>query len=84
MSGKSMADKAISKVNARLELLHQKNISLTLNLCRLLCNGLQPYFDYVCSAWYSNLSKKLKNKIQNLQNKCIRFCLQLDKTSHIS
>ena len=41
-------------------------------------------FDYVCSAWYPNLSKKTKNRIQTLQNKCIRFCLQLDKMSHIS
>ena len=29
-------------------------------------------------------SKKLKNRIQTLLNKCIRFCLQLDKMSHIS
>ena len=26
----------------------------------------------------------LKNRIQTSQNKCIRFCLQLDKMSHIS
>ena len=45
---------------------------------------MQPHFDYACSAWYPNLSKKLKNRIQTLQNKCICFCLQLDKMSHIS
>ena len=28
--------------------------------------------------------KKIKNKIQTSQNKCIRFCLQLDKLSYIS
>ena len=32
----------------------------------------------------SNLSKKLKNRIQTSQNKYIRFCLQLDKMSHKS
>ena len=85
MSGESMAHKAISKVNARLKFLHRKNKYLTPNLCRLLCNALiQPHFDYACSAWYPNLSKKLKNKIQTPQNKCIRFFLQLDKMSHIS
>ena len=59
---------------------------LTPNLRRLLCNALiQLHFDYACSAWYPNLSKKLKKKkIQTLQNKCIRFCLQLDKMSHVS
>ena len=85
MSGESMAHKVISKVNARLKFLHRKNKYLTPNLRRLLCNALiQPHFDYACSAWYPNLSKKLKNRIQTSQNKCIRFCLQLDKMSHIS
>ena len=30
------------------------------------------------------LLKKKKKKIQVLQNKCIRFCLRLDKVHHIS
>ena len=52
---------------------------------RLLCNALiQPHFDYASSAWYTNLSRKLKNKIQTSQNKCVCFCLQLDEMSHIS
>ena len=52
---------------------------------RLLCNVLiQPHFDYACSAWYLNLTAKLKNRIQTSQNKCIRFWLQLDKMTHIS
>ena len=51
MSGESMANKVISKVNARLKFLHRKNKYLTPNLHRLLCNPLiQPYFDYACSA----------------------------------
>ena len=85
MSAESMAHKVISKVNATLKFLHRKNKYLTPNLRRLLCKALiQPHFDYACSAWYPNLSKKLKNRIQTSQNKCIRFCLQLDKMSHIS
>ena len=38
---------------------------------------IQLNFDYACSAWYPNLSKKLKNELQIAQNKCIRFCLFL-------
>ena len=80
-----MADKVISKVNARLTFLHRKNKFLALNLRRLLCNALiQPHFDYACSVWYPNLSKKLKSRTETTQNKCIRFCLELDKMSHIS
>ena len=76
MSGESMTNKVISNFNARLQFLHRKNKSLTPNLCRLLCNALiQPHFDYACSAWYPNLSKKLKSRIQTSQNKCICFCL---------
>ena len=85
MSGESMANKLISKVNARSKFLHFKNKYLTPNLRHLPCNALiQPQFDYVCSLWYPNLSKKLKNRIQALQNKCIRFCLQVSKMLHIS
>ena len=85
MSRESMAHKVISKVNAKLKFLHRKNKFLIPNLRRLLCNALiEPHFDYACSAWYPNLSKKLKNRIQTSQNKCICFCLQLDKMSHIS
>ena len=50
----------------------------------MLCSALiQPHFDYACSAWYPNLNAKLK-KLQITQNKCIRFCLKLDKMHHIS
>ena len=51
---------------------------------RLLCYTIiQPHFEYACSAWYPNLNKKRKRKLQTIQNKCIRFCLQLDSRSHI-
>ena len=45
---------------------------------------IQPHFEYECSAWYLNLTKKLKHRIQTTQNKYVRFCLQLDKLKHIS
>ena len=45
---------------------------------------IQPHFYYACSAWYPNLAKKFKHRIQTTQNKCMRFCLQLDKLKHIS
>ena len=37
---------------------------------------IQPRVDYACSVWYPNLNKKFKTKLQTLQNKCVRFCLQ--------
>ena len=79
-----MALNEIDKVNSRLKFLHRQNCFLTSPLRRLLCNALiQPLFDYACTAWFSNLSKRLKLYLQESQNKCIRFCLQLDKRSKI-
>ena len=80
----SIALKVINKINPRLKLLQRKK-KLTPALRRLLCNSLiQPHIDYASSAWYTSLTQKMKNKIQITQNKCIRYCLQLPKMTHIS
>ena len=58
---------------------------MTPGLRRMLCNALiQLHFEYACFALYPNLNAKLKKKLQIMQNKCIRFCLKLDKMHHIS
>ena len=85
MSGEAMTLNVVNKINNKLKCLHRKNSFFTPGLRRLLCNALiRPHFDYVYSAWYPNLTKKLKHRIQAIQNKCMRFCLQLDKLKHIS
>ena len=78
-----MALKVINKINSRLQFLYRINRYLLPHLKTFLCNAIiQPHFNYVCSAWYSNLNKKFKNKLQIIQNKCIRIYLQLDSRSH--
>ena len=85
MSGESMALKVTNKINSRLKFIHRKNKFVTPALRRLLCNALiQPHFGYASSAWYSNLTQKMKSKVQITQNKCIRYCLQIDKTTYVS
>ena len=84
LSGASVALNIIDKVNSHLKFLQRQNQFLTPPLHRFLCNALiQPLFDYVCTAWFSNLSKRLKLRRQVSQNQCIRFCLQFDKRSKI-
>ena len=79
-----MALNVIDKINSRLNFLHRQNRFLPPHLRRLLCNELiQSLFDYGCTAWFPNLSKKLRFRLQATQNKCIRFYLQLDKMSRI-
>ena len=85
MSQESMALKVIKKINQKLKFLYRKNRFFTRELRRLLCNAIiQPHFDYACSSWYPNLTRKLKKKLQVMQSQCIRVCLQLDKMSTIS
>ena len=84
--GEITALRVIEKINSkRLKFLYRKNRFLDVPLRRLLCNALiQPHFDYACTAWYPNLSKKLKDKLRGTQNKCIRFYLKLQSREHIS
>ena len=78
LSGEDMALKVLEKVNGRLKFLYRQGKYLNPRLRRMLCNTLiQPHFDYASSAWYPNLCKGLKGKLQIVQNKCIRFCLYL-------
>ena len=85
MSGKAMALKVVNAINNKLKFVYGRNSFLTPALRCVLCNALiQSYFDYAWSAWYPNLTKKLKYRIQTFQNKCMPFSLQLDKWKHIS
>ena len=85
MSGEIMALRVIEKINSTLQFLYRKSRFLDVPLRWILCNALfQPHFDYACTAWYPNLSKKLKDKLQVTQNEYIRFCLKLQSREHIS
>ena len=82
LSGKPMALKTWNKLNGK-PIFYRKNNFRTPTLCKILCNALiQSYFDYSYSAWYPNLNEKLK-KYKSHKNKCISFCLKLDK-GHLS
>ena len=71
MSGESMTLKIVNKINEKLKFLYRKNKFLTAELGGMLCNALiQSHFDYECTGWYPNLTKKTKKKIQITQNKC--------------
>ena len=79
-----MAIHVINKINSTLRFLYHQNKFLNFPLHRLLCNAMiQPFFDYACNAWYPNINKKLKMRLQAAQNKYIRFCLKLNDRSSI-
>ena len=71
-----MAVKVLTKVNGRLILLYRQGKYLNQRLrCMLCITIIQHHFDYASSAWYPNLGKGLRNKLQTAQNKCICYCL---------
>ena len=79
-----MAKRALKKINGKTKFLYRENRYLSYLLKRILCNSLiQPHFDFACFAWYPNLTMSLKIKIQTAQNACIRFCLRMERKSHI-
>jgi len=46
----------------------------------LVMSLIQCHYDYVCCIWY----KGLNTKLQTIQNKLIRFVLDLESRAHIS
>ena len=79
-----MATRTLDKINGMLRFLYRKQNFLDFPLRRLLANALiQPHFDYACSAWFCLINKRLTKKIQMAQNKCIRFCLNLNNRAHL-
>ena len=84
LSGDIMGNSVIKKSNAKLKFLYRKSNFLSDHAKKLLVSALiQCHFDYSCSFWYSNLSSKIKSKLQTTQNRMIRFVLGLDPRSHI-
>ena len=44
---------------------------------------VQCHFDYASASWFSGLSKKNKSKFQVLQNKVVRYLLNLTPRTHV-
>ena len=83
-SGEDMAIEVIKKINKKLKFLWRKHKFLNFDLRRVLFNAIiEPHFDYDLPAWYTNISKKVFDKLQVCQNKCICFCLHLDMRAHV-
>lgn len=77
LSGEEIVNSIIQKVNSRLKFLYRQSKCLNANTRKTLSSALiMCHFDYACSAWYSGLNKKLRNKLQIAQNKIVRFIKQ--------
>lgn len=78
LSGEYIVDNIINKANQRLKFLYRYKSCLSEQSRKTLCTALiQCHLDYACSCWYEGLSKKLKDKLQIIQNKIIRFIFDM-------
>ena len=83
MSEETMALPNINKINNKIKCLYHRNIVLTLRQL-LLSSTNSTAFSLCLLIKKVKLIKKLKNRIQISQNKCICFCQHLDKMTHTS
>jgi hypothetical protein len=84
LSGNSMGNKVIKKVNGGLKFMFRKKDFINFNERKLLCCAmLQSHFDYAVNTFYYDIDCKLKEKLHNAQNKMIRFILGYDYRRHL-
>ncbi len=84
-SGEGILDNIVKKCSARIKFLYRQARSFPRSLKKTLCQPLvQSLLDYAISSWYAAMTQKAKNKIQILQNKMIRFTLDLGSMTHIT
>ena len=85
LSGELIITNIIKNASSRLDILYRYKSMLKEQSRKILCSALiQCHFDYCCSSWYANLNKTQKKSLQVMQNKIIRFILDLGPRSHIS
>ena len=79
-----LVDSIIQKATSRLKFLYRHSNFFNWKLRRDLCSSLiQCHIDYCSAAWYSGLTKKYQQKLQVIQNKMVRFILDLSPRDHV-
>ena len=84
LSGESIVLKIIEKSSNRIKFLYRYKDILNEKSRKIMCSALiQCHFDYCCSSWYTSINKGLRNRLQIMQNKIIRYILNLGNRAHI-
>ena len=75
----------IMKVCAgRLAFLYRYSSLLDTKCRQTLCSSLiQPHLDYCCSSWHGGLSVALKERLNVVQRKMVRFVYGMDFRGHV-
>ena len=68
----------------RLAFLYRQSSLLDKTFRQTLCSTLiQPYIDYCSSSWYCGLPMVLKERLNVIQRKMVRFINRLDYRGHV-
>ena len=74
----------IKKCAGRIGFLYRHSSSLDFNCRKILCNSLiQPYLDNCCMSWYSSITKELRNRLDVIQRRLVRFVFSMDRMGHV-
>ena len=74
----------MKKCAGRMSFLYRNSSFLDKKSRQTLCTSLiQPYIDYCCSAWYVGLSAGLKERLNVIQRKMVRFINGMDNRAHV-
>ena len=84
LSGSPLIDGIVKNTNSKLKFLYKQVKTLNSKTKKLITLALiQPHLDYACTSWYSGLNKISKQKLQILQNKMVRFILDMGPREHV-
>lgn len=84
LSGEVMVDTIVKRATGRLKFLYRYSKYFNQKLRKDLCSSLiQCHLDYCSAAWYTGLTKKYQKKLQVLQNKMVRFILDMSPREHV-
>ena len=81
---KNHVTELIKKCAGRIGFLYRNSSFLDFDCRRIMCNSLiQPYLDYCCSTWYSSITKQLRDRLDVIQRRMVRFVLSKDSLYHV-
>ncbi len=84
LSGHDNVMSIVKKSNGKLKFLYRNQQHLNTSTRKTLSSALiQGHMDYAAVSWYHSLSNPLKHKLQVIQNKMVRFILNMGPREHI-
>ena len=84
LSGEYIARNATCNIHKKVKFLLRNTNFFNMKVKKMLTTALiQCHFDYASASWFSGLSKKNKSKFQVLQNKVVRYLLNLTPRTHV-